>query len=207
MSTMSSSRSASSSAAGGAGKKGGKKVGRAALRAQTKNSECCEEYVSRLMACPTYEAIEEMADDHILLGRITKNVGCGNVQVLLQNGEKATIPIGGAIRFRGKAANKSDRGNCMLTDDVVVVDGGFAAGKLTPRQITEVRRIFSSVHFGAPKGFFCTAGELQDDDAEETGFEFDRTGASAFELEEEEKERRSGGGAGGAEEEYDIDLI
>ncbi len=199
--------SASSSAAGGAGKKGGKKVGRAALRAQTKNSECCEEYVSRLMAAPTYETIEEMADDHIFLGRITKNVGCGNVQVLLQNGEKATIPIGGAIRFRGKAANKSDRSNCMLTDDVVVVDGGFAGGKLTARQITEVRRIFSSVHYSAPKGFFCTVGELHDDDAEETGFEFDRTGASAVELAMEEKERRSGGGAGGGDEEYDIDLI
>jgi hypothetical protein len=204
---MSSSRSASSSAAGGAGKKGGKKVGRAALRAQTKNLECCEEYITRLMAAPTSDTIDEMADDHIFLGRITKNVGCGNVQVLLHNGEKATIPIGGAIRFRGKAANKSDRSNCMLTDDVVVVDGGFAAGKLTARQITQVRSVFKAAHFDVPKGFFCTAGELQDDDAEETGFEFDRTGASAFELEEEEKERRSGGGAGGAEEEYDIDLI
>jgi hypothetical protein len=161
------------------------------------------------MAAPTSDTIYGMADDHIFLGRITKNVGCGNVQVLLQTGETTAIPIGGAIRFRGKAANKSDRSNCMLTDDVVVVDGGFAAGKLTARQITEVRRAFKTAHFDVPKGFFCTHGEVQDDDAEETGFEFDRTGASAVELamEEEEKRGRRGGGAGGGDEDYDIDLI
>lgn len=195
MSTMSSSRSTSSPAAGGAGKKGGKKIGRAALRAGSKNAECCEEYISRLTASPSYETIEEMADDHTILGRITKNVGCGSVQVLLQTGDTATIPISGAIRFKGRAANKSDRSNCMITGDVIVVDGGFAAGKLSQGQMQRIRGIFSSVHFSIPSGFFIGQGEATADDWEETGFEFDYTGAGAA-MEES-----------GAAKEVDIDLI
>jgi hypothetical protein len=201
---MSSSRSSKSPAAGGAGKKGGKKVGRAAVRAGSKNAECCEEYVTRLTVCPSHETIEEMADDHIFLGRITKNVGCGNVQVLLQTGATATIPISGAIRFKGRAANKSDRSNCMLTGDVIVVDGGFAAGKLSQGQMQRIRGVFSSVHFTVPAGFFIGQGEATEDDWTETGFEFDYTGLGHI---EEEVKKASGGGAGAADEEYDIDLI
>ena len=200
---MSSSRSAKSSAAGGAGKKGGKKVGRAAVRAGTKNAEFCEEYVTRLMMGSSYAVIDEMAEDHIILGRITKNVGCGNVQVLLQTGDTATIPISGAIRFKGRAANKSDRSNCMLAGDVIVVDGGFAAGKLSQGQLQRIRGVFASVHFTVPAGFFVGQGEATEDDWEETGFEFDYTGLGHI----EEEAKKSGGGAGAADEEYDIDLI
>lgn len=202
MSTMSSSRSSRPSAAGGAGKKGGKKVSRAALRAVSKNSECCEEYVARLTACPSHEAIDEMADDHILLGRITKNVGCGSVQVLLQTGDTVALPIGGAIRFRGRLSDsKAARPNCMLADDIVVVDGGFAAGKLSSMQVTQVRGIFSRCHFPVPKGFFCLIGESADDVEGDAGFEFDY-GVS---FGSEETTSGGGGGAGGGE--VDIDSI
>jgi hypothetical protein len=205
MSSQSKSTSSKSPAAGGAGKKGGKRVGRAAIRADSKNAECCDDYVTRLTSSCSYESIYDMADDHVLLGRITKNVGCGSVQVLLQSGITATIPIGGSIRFKGRAATKSDRSNCMITGDVVVVDGGFAAGKLSCYQVVEVRRLFKTAGFGVPAGFFCTPGEAQDDDADETGFEFDRSGG-AFDFEEEEettgpvRERT-------AAPEVDIDLI
>lgn len=204
---MSSSRSSRPSAAGGAGKKGGKKVSRAALRAVAKNSECCEDYVARLSACPSHEAIDEMADDHILLGRITKNVGCGSVQVLLQTGETVALPIGGAIRFRGRLNDsKASRPNCMLADDIVIVDGGFAAGKLSNQQVSQVRAIFSRVHYGVPKGFFCLVGESVDAAEGDDGFEFDYGGVSFGAEEETATGGGYGGGAGGFTEE-DIDNI
>lgn len=201
MSDMFSSRSASSSAAGGAGKKkAGKKVGRGALRANEKNSECCEEYIARLTS---HGSIGEMEEDLIFLGRITKNVGCGNVQVLLHTGEKATLPIRASVRFKGKAANKSDRANCMLADDVIVVDGGFAAGKLSGHRVQQVRKLFKSYHYTVPAGFFCLPGETaaeEEDDA--GGFEWDYDGTG----EDEVKTATYGGGAGGGDD-VDIDSI
>ena len=199
MSDMSSSRSPSSSAAGGAGKKkGGKKVGRGALRANEKNSECCEDYIARLSS---HGSIETMEDDLLFLGRITKNVGCGNVQVLLHTGETATLPIRASVRFKGKMANKSDRANCMLTDDVIVVDGGFAAGKLSGHRVQQVRKLFKSYHYTVPKGFFCLPGETAEEEEDDGGgFEWDYGG------EDEAKTATYGGGAGGGGD-YDIDSI
>jgi hypothetical protein len=197
MSHMSSSRSASSSAAGGAGKKGGKKVGRGALRANEKNSECCEDYIARLSS---HGSIETMEDDLLFLGRITKNVGCGNVQVLLHTGETATLPIRASVRFKGKMANKSDRANCMLADDVIVVDGGFAAGKLSGHRVQQVRKLFKSYHYTVPKGFFCLPGETAEEEENDGGgFEWDYDGTGA------EEDTATGGGAGG--EDYNIDDI
>lgn len=200
MSHMSSSRSASSSAAGGAGKKGGKKVGRGALRANEKNTECCEDYVARLSS---HGSIETMEDDLLFLGRITKNVGCGNVQVLLHTGETATLPIRAAVRFKGRAANKSDRANCMLADDVIVVDGGFAAGKLSGHRVQQVRKLFKSFHYSVPKGFFCLPGETAEEEENDGGgFEWDYDGCG----DEEEKGTYGGGGCGDGGE-VDIDSI
>ena len=199
MSDMSSSRSPSSSAAGGAGKKkGGKKVGRGALRANEKNSECCEDYIARLSS---HGSIESMEDDLLFLGRITKNVGCGNVQVLLHTGETVALPIRAAIRFKGKMANKSDRANCMLADDVIVVDGGFAAGKLSGHRVQQVRKLFKSFHYSVPKGFFCLPGETAEEEEDDGGgFEWDYGG-------EDEVGTATYGGGAGSGGEVDIDSI
>jgi hypothetical protein len=176
-----SSSSHSSPAAGGAGRRtAGRKLGRAALRADNKNSECCEEYVSRLTEAPTNKTIEAMAAECTIIGRVTKAVGCGSLQVLLQTGETVAIPISGNLRFKGKAATKGDRAVCMMAGDVIIVDGGFAAGKLTQSQLRQVRKAFATARFIVPGGFFVGQGEVTEDDWEETGFEFDHTGLATI---------------------------
>lgn len=156
----------------------GRKLGRAALRADKKNASSCEEYVSSLTAAPSRATIEALAAECTVLGRVTKTVGCGSLQVLLQTGDTITAPISGTLRFKGRASTKADRSCCMLMGDVIIVDGGFAAGKLSPAQVVRVRKAFATAHYPAPGGFFNRQGEEAGDAEEETGFEFEVAGAA-----------------------------
>ena len=158
---------------------GGRKLGRAALRADKKNSSSCEEYVSTLTSAPSRATIETLAAECTVLGRVTKTVGCGSLQVLLQTGDTITAPISGTLRFKGRAATKADRSCCMLMGDVIIVDGGFAAGKLSPVQVVRVRKAFATAQYPAPGGFFNRQGEEAGDEEEEAGFEFEVAGAAA----------------------------
>ncbi len=158
---------------------GGRKLGRAALRAEKKNSSSCEEYVSTLTSAPSRATIETLAAECTVLGRVTKTVGCGSLQVLLQTGDTITAPISGTLRFKGRAATKADRSCCMLMGDVIIVDGGFAAGKLSAAQVARVRKAFATAQYPVPGGFFNRQGEEAGDAEEEAGFEFEVTAAPA----------------------------
>lgn len=159
----------------------GRALGKAAMRAMTKNAESVDQFVDICERAPTaadmYDALERAA---LILARVTRTVGGGRIQVQLyaRDGvsEDVSVPIGGSIRMKGKAATKTDRANCMCQGDFVVVRGGIAAGKMSAATVAYIRGVFSDLEVMMPRGFFV----VTDDDTET--FEFDRSEQAANEA-------------------------
>jgi hypothetical protein len=152
----------------------GRPLGKAAIRALTKNAEAVEEVVEICDRAATAEDLQErMERAALILAKVSRTVGGGRVLVLLQDGEEVSVPIGGSIKMKGKAATKTDRANCMCQGDYVVVRGGIAAGKMSPATVTYVRQVFADLMVAMPKGFFPSA------DADDM---FDRTDQAAAEA-------------------------
>jgi hypothetical protein len=159
----------------------GRALGKAAMRAMTKNAESVDQFVEICERAPTaadmYDALERAA---LILARVTRTVGGGRIQVQLyaRDGvsEDVSVPIGGSIRMKGKAATKTDRANCMCQGDFVVVRGGIAAGKMSAATVAYIRGVFSDLEVMMPRGFFV----VTDDDTET--FEFDRSEQAANEA-------------------------
>ena len=159
----------------------GRALGKAAMRALTKNAESVDQFVEICERAPTaadmYDALERAA---LILGRVTRTVGGGRIQVQLYTrdgvNEDVSVPIGGSIRMKGKAATKTDRANCMCQGDFVVVRGGIAAGKMSAATVAYIRGVFSDLEVMMPRGFFV----VTDDDTDT--FEFDRSEQAADEA-------------------------
>jgi len=152
----------------------GRPLGKAAIRALTKNAEAVEEVVEICDRAATAGDLQDrMERAALILAKVSRTVGGGRVLVLLQDGEEVSVPIGGSIKLKGKAATKTDRANCMCQGDYVVVRGGIAAGKMSPATVTYVRQVFADLMVAMPKGFFPSA------DADDM---FDRTDQAAAEA-------------------------
>jgi len=181
----------SSAAGGGRSAVTGRPLGKAGVRALTKNAECVEEYID---LCERAERVGQNGSDvtdalesaSLILARVTRTVGGGRIVVQLLDGtENVSVPIGGSVKLKGRAATKTDRTNCMCQGDLVVVRGGIAAGKLSPAAAAHVGTIFADCGVVAPRGFFGAAASADDDDA----FEFDRSDQLAAESAEVAKVR------------------
>lgn len=115
----------------------------------------------------------------LILGRVTRNLGCNSLRVMFQQvvgGQlEGVVGIAGTIQIKGRANTKTDKSNCMCAGDHVVIDGGMASSKLTAAQSDSVMRTFSRVGLRVPGGFFsgsdATAIEVE---ADEGDFEWDR---------------------------------
>jgi translation initiation factor IF-1 len=186
---------------------GGKALGKSAIRAIVKNSIAVEEYLSAAeTASDAAELVAATARDGLLLGRVIRPLGAGNLEVLLQTGETIRIPIGGSIRFKGRAGSKTDRENCMVAGDIIVVRSAFAAGKLLPGTTAHVTALFERLGVRVPTGFFGSAERPDEDE----GWEWDRA-ADAAEEATARKMATAAGGAGdaaaaAADDDADIDL-
>ena len=126
------------------------------------------------------------------LARVTRAVGGGLLEVLLQDGETVKVPIAGSISMRGRASTKMDRDNCMCVGDIVVLRGGLASGKLPEAVADKVKRVFEAFGIASPKSFFAAAsaaaagaGAGAAAAVEEDSWEWDRGAAAAAEYDEE----------------------
>lgn len=118
------------------------------------------------------------------LARVTRAVGGGLLEVLLQDGETVKVPIAGSIAMRGRASTKMDRDNCMCVGDIVVLRGGLASGKLPEAVADKVKRVFDAFGIAYPKSFFAAAsaaaaGAGAAAAVEEESWEWDRGAAAA----------------------------
>jgi len=161
----------------------GRALGKGAIRALTKNAECVEEYMYICdRAQSGVDLTYRLENAALILARVTRTVGGGRVLVQLMDGtENVSVPIGGSIKMKGRAATKTDRANCMCQGDLVVVRGGIAAGKMSAAAASHVSAIFVELEVSVPKSFF---GLSMGSDAEDDEFEFDRTDQLAAEAAE-----------------------
>ena len=130
-----------------------------------------------------------VTESKLILGRVTRNLGCNSLKVLFQQavgGElEGVVGIAGTIHIKGRANTKTDKSNCMCAGDHVVIDGGMASSKLTAAQSDSVMRTFARLGLRVPGGFFsgsvsvATAIEVE---ADEGDFEWDRGEEAAVEA-------------------------
>jgi hypothetical protein len=187
----------SAKAAGGAGSRfagTGVKMGRAAKRAIDKSGECIDEFMEILTkGSKDLLAAQEVAA--MAAARVTKSVGGGRLQVQLQDGTNTSVPIAGTLKFRGSSRSKTDRANCMCVGDIVVVRGGFAAGKMTNAEAKRCGSIYDRLGIVVPAGFFAAASELMAE-AEPVAYEWDRS--EKDENQADEDGSSSSGSSGGS---------
>ena len=174
--------------AGGAGARSqatGRPLGKAGIRGLTKNAECVDNY---LRICSAAAASNVLADslrrECLMLARVTRTVGGGRVVVQLLDGTAdVSVPIGGSIKMKGRAATKTDRSNCMCQGDMVVVRGAQAAGKVSASAAAQIRAYFDDLSVAYPKGFFTATGSAEAED-DEFAYEWDRSDQAARETAE-----------------------
>ena len=191
------------SAGGGGGGRSqvtGVKMGKGAMRALNKNAECVDELLELVQTTEAaakrdtsgfhgsvLQQVEEaMRQKALQLGRVTRQMGAGRLEVTLQNGdEKVSVPIAGTIKFHGRSNtdSKKERANTMQVGDVIVIRGSFASGKMSSAAATEARRIFERIGIRTPRGFFSASAVAKEEEEDaDCGFEFDRSEELAAET-------------------------
>jgi hypothetical protein len=223
-------KGAAAAAEGGDSKRGagGRTIGKAALQARRKNAGAIADFLDMIEGVSTHAELEEaITRDGLRLARVTKMLGCGRLNVQLHDGRAVDLRIAKSVAFKGRAASKTDRENCMIAGDLVVVRDAMAAGKIPIALVRDLAAEFTRVGAATPAGFFTQGTEL---DAGAIGWEFDRSPAvaragvrAAAVVSEEERALGVGararsaspsaaaGGAGGPaegeEEDFSVDAI
>jgi len=181
MSSDKKSNQAAAAAASGRSQVTGVKLGKGARRALTKNADCVDEFLSIVSSAPTAAFLTVALEKEALtLARVMRSVGCGRLQVMLEDGTEANVPISGTIKFKGRSNTKADRANCMCADDVIVIRGSFAAAKVSPAAAAFIRKHYEAKGIKTPRGFFSSAVEEEEEKqmggnvGGGGGFEFDR---------------------------------
>jgi hypothetical protein len=142
----------------------GHKEGKAAKRARTKNAAAVEEFLSLIERARTADDAERlMTENGLMLAHVIKATGAGRLEVRLLDGLEGSFPIAGSIKFRGGAATKGDRENCMTSGDLVVIRGSFAAGKFRRATAIRVRGLFKHHGLSYPSIFFPAEDGSRDD--------------------------------------------
>jgi hypothetical protein len=165
---------AAAAAEGGDSKRGvgGRTLGKAALQARRKNAKAVSDFLDMLERagdCAELEASVER--EGLRLARVTKMVGCGHLDVTLQDGRAVTLKIAKSVAFKGRAASKTDRENCMVAGDLIVVRDAMAAGKIPIALVRDLADEFTRVGAATPAGFFTQGTE---EAVGAVGWEFDR---------------------------------
>jgi hypothetical protein len=158
--------------------------GKAARRNASKNASHVMDYLEALESSKTTDALETyMERDAIQIARVTRQSGAGRLKVTLQSGEaEVDITIAGSLRFKGRAATKGDRSNCMNVSDLIVLHGPQAAGKIPRELYGRIEAAFSRLRVSTPKGFFVKGGTDGSAAADDMGFDWDTDEAAVTEA-------------------------
>ena len=180
----------SSARAGGAGSGRsavtGQKLGKAARRALEKNGDNVDDLLDVLMGSKTFAEMAASLRHHALtLGRVERSTGAGRLDVTVLDILSCTttdvsLPISGNLKFKGRSQTKTDRANCMIAGDVIVVRGAFASGKMSAAAANDAQEALIRWGLEAPRSFFSSRAEVAAAVAEAAeegvgGFVFDRT--------------------------------
>lgn len=172
-------KGAAAAAEGGDSKRGagGRAIGKAALQARRKNAKAVADFLALVegVADRDHEEFTAAVErEGIRLARVVKMTGCGHMDVQLQDGRTLNLRIAKRVAFKGRAANKSDRENCFLADDVIVVQDAMAAGKVPAALYGELACEFARIGSAVPKGFFTVGAADAYGGGGGAGWEYDR---------------------------------
>ena len=186
----------------------GKKLGKAAQRAVIKNADCIDLMLAILERADDAGDVVRMTGSTITLGRVIRSPGGGRLEVNVLDfsatetggpvAEVCSVPVSGNLRIKGRSQTKTDFANCMLADDIIVVRGGLASGKMGPAMAEVVQRHLDRVQIEYPPRFFAgrtcawESVDVEDD-------LFDRSGDLDGERAEAAAVRAAQGGKGSKE--------
>jgi hypothetical protein len=167
---------------------GGRPLGKAALRALGKNAEAVNTVLNLL------ERDCALEEHHLALAKAVRPSGAGWMMVSFMDaepGEEVNMPLKGAIRFKGRSANKGDRGNCVTPGDIIVVDGAQIAAKVSRVCCFIIRLHLERLRIPFPKKFFDSAAGAEEEASDEEEWEWDRDEEAEEAEAREETERRA----------------
>lgn len=203
--------SALKAASAARGKRGGK--GKAARRNAGKNASHVLEYIEELEAATSRTDLETYMDrNSIQLARVTRQSGAGRLKVTLQDGTADTdVTVAGALRFKGRSSTKADRPSCMCVEDVIVLHGPQAAGKIPRELFSGIQAAFDRLDVRYPKGFFAQSGSAAATE-EDLGFEWEADeeavtatlSAAAGKPAAAKPKAKAKGGAGADDDDVDV---
>jgi hypothetical protein len=174
---------------------GGRAEGKAAAKARQKNNKAVDDYFDMMERVSDTEDLDiAVARTGLRLGLVTKMLGCGHLDIQLQDGTGVRLPIAKSIAFNGRAASKTDRANCILTGDLVVLRDAMVAGKVPLALVEDIEAHCERLGLESPVGFF-TRGIV--DEAELPTWEFDRS---------DERERLRAAAAAADDDGSDVDI-
>lgn len=147
-------------------KSNGRTLGKAAKRSRDKNAAVVEDYLKALESVETADDLNRLSTKHgLMLARVVKPQGMGRLEVRLQDGTAGqSVPIAGAVKFRGGATTKADLEHCMSAGDLIVLRGCQAAGKIRLSTAAIIREHFVKHRLPVVADFFATDGSDGSDD-------------------------------------------
>lgn len=195
-------------------KSAGAGKGKKARIASAHNTDTVYEFVTALESAKDLATFDAFLDRNAAaLARVTKTPGARSLKVTHQDGTTdADILISGTLSFKGRAATKGARDHCMGVNDIVILDGGRAAGKLPAELFGAVQSHFDRLGVSYPTGFFQKGtGDAAAAAAAAAGYEWetDETAAMAALSSAASSKKKTGAGAGaaaGAAAEDDFDI-
>jgi hypothetical protein len=189
-------------------RKGGK--GKAARRAASHNADNVLDYLDALESAADLDTLElYMERNAIQLARVTRTPGGRLLKVTLQDGTKDTdVVISGTLGLRGRASTKAHVSSCMSVNDVIVLEGGRASGKIPPELFGSIQGAFDRLGVRYPDGFFLkgTSDATASTTALGYDWETDEAAAKASLTKSAKGRTGAGGGAAAAAEDADIDV-
>lgn len=144
----------------------GRILGKAAKRSRDKNAAVVEDYLKSLESVETADDLNRLSKEHgLMLARVVKPQGMGRLEVRLQDGTAGlSVPIAGAVKFRGGATTKADLDHCMSAGDLIILRGCQAAGKIRLSTAAIIREHFVKHRLPVVADFFTTDGSDGSDD-------------------------------------------
>lgn len=200
-------RAAAAAKMAASNRKGGK--GKAARRAATHNADNVLDYLDTLESATDLDTLElYMERNAIQLARVTRTPGGRLLKVTLQDGTKDTdVVISGTLGLHGRAATKAHVSSCMAVNDIVVLEGGRATGKIPTELFGSIQSAFDRLGVRYPDGFFLkgTSDAAASTTALGYDWETDETAAKAA-LSKSAKGRGAGAGAAAAAAAEDAEI-
>lgn len=188
-------------------RKGGK--GRMERISRTHNADAVFDFVTALETAAKQSDFQEyLTRTATSIGRVTRTPGARLLKVTLLDGTTdAEILISGTISFKGRMGQgKTTRANCMLVNDLVVIDGGRATGKIPGELFSVIQSHFDRLGVSYPTGFFMKGTDATAVDPASMGYDWETDEAATMaSLAKTARKSGAGGAAAASADEDDGD--